>query len=391
MQARLRCSAIGPLPNHAAYRQETGMEPIKRIPGRTLQAQVVDAILEQIRSGALALGDPILPERQLSEEMGVSRITIVRALDRLEADGWITRQQGRGTFVAEPVARPGPSLALMAAVPAHPSLFRSLIGMSEVVNAANGQLRLLGRFEGLGSEREMADRALRDGADGLIIYPDSGMIAPALYPELLAAGVPLVLIDRYFPDLATDRVVYDDEAAGATICGRLFDAGTRQLAVLSHREFDVTSVQGRLAGARRAAHSRGLLPSAVDIWPEVYRDFSPSRPNPDLREMQLTRLRNRLAQNPVDGLFAVNGDVAERVSRDLEVLMARGISVPVMRFGACGHQVVQGPAGARIEMAMEAAEELGRSAAEILVQRIAGGQQTLPQTTRIPMRIESES
>lgn len=353
-----------------------------------MQEQVVETILGQIRSGALAVGAPILPERQLGEELGVSRITIVRALDKLAADGWITRHQGRGTFVAEPLARRGPTLALMAAVPAHPNLFRSLIGMSEIVNAANGQLRLLGRFEGLGSEREMADRALRDGADGLIVYPDSGLTAPPLYAELLASGVKLVLIDRFFPDLATDRVVYDDEGAGATICGRLFDAGVRRLAVLSHREFDVTSVQGRINGARRAARARGLSEDAVLVWPEVYHDFAPSRPNPALRDSQLARLSSRLEREPVDALFAVNGDVAERLSRDLELLMKGGSrSVPI-QIAACGHQLVQGPGGTRIEMAMEAAEELGRSAAEMLIDRILHNQNHPPQTRLVPMRLD---
>ena len=367
------------------------MGPIERIPGRTLQEQVVETILGQIRSGALAVGAPILPERQLGEELGVSRITIVRALDKLAADGWITRHQGRGTFVAEPIARRGPTLALMAAVPAHPNLFRSLIGMSEVVNAANGQLRLLGRFEGLGSEREMADRALRDGADGLIVYPDSGMTAPPLYAELLAAGVKLVLIDRYFPDLATDRVVYDDEATGATICGRLFDAGAQRLAVLSHREFDVTSVQGRIRGARLAARARGLPDDAVLVWPDVYHDFAPSRPNPALRDSQLGRLSHHLAHEPVDALFAVNGDVAERLSRDLELLAQRGTPNVPVRLGACGHQIVQGPGGARIEMAMEAAEELGRSAAEILIDRILRKTTQAPETRLVPMRMDGQT
>jgi DNA-binding LacI/PurR family transcriptional regulator len=369
------------------------MAQIERIPGRTLQEQVMERIVARIRTGELAVGDPLMPERQLSEDLGVSRITVVRALDRLEREGWVSRQQGRGTFVCEPAPPRGPTLALMAAVPAHPSLFRSLIGMSEVVNAANGQLRLLGRFEGLGSERDMADRALRDGADGLIVYPDTGTRAPPLYSELAAQGVPLVLIDRYFPDLATDRVVYDDAAAGTALCGRLFDAGARRIAVLPHREFDVTSVQDRIAGAGQAAAHRGLPPDSVVVWTDVYADFSPSRPQADRQENRLGRLRARLDAASVDGLFAINGDIAERLSRDLEALAARDGDTARdagagPRLCACVHQFVQGPGGQPVLMAHEAAEDLGRRAAEILIGRITGTDTGPPRILRVAMRID---
>jgi DNA-binding LacI/PurR family transcriptional regulator len=365
------------------------MPAIIRRDGRTLQNQVVDQILARIRSGELATGDPLLPERQLSAELGVSRITVVRALDRLEADGWVSRQQGRGTFVSEPpTLAKGPAIALMAAVPAHPSLFRSLIGMSQVINAADGQLRLLGSFEGLGSERDMVDRALGDGADGLIIYPASGTAAPPLYHDLVRRGVPLVLIDRYFRDLSTDRVIYDDETAGAELCGRLFDSGVRRIAVLPHREFDVTSVQGRIAGARRAAEARSLPADAITLWPEVYADFSPSRPMRGAPARHLDRLQARLQSDPVQGLFAINGDVAERLSRDLQTPTSGEAAARCPRICACVHQQVSGPFDMPVLMAHENAEDLGRRAGDLLVRRVENPGDTTPETVRIRMTVD---
>jgi GntR family transcriptional regulator len=60
--------------------------------------QVYNSLLERIRVGEFA--NHALPaERQLAKDYGVSRITIVKAMDNLKHQGIIDRQHGRGTFV----------------------------------------------------------------------------------------------------------------------------------------------------------------------------------------------------------------------------------------------------------------------------------------------------
>lgn len=49
----------------------------------------------------LASGSRLPPERQLTEELGLSRATVRKALDVLEREGLIWRHVGKGTFVAE--------------------------------------------------------------------------------------------------------------------------------------------------------------------------------------------------------------------------------------------------------------------------------------------------
>ena len=54
-----------------------------------------------IRDGGYAEGVRLPPERDLTNELGMSRATLRKALDALERDGVIWRHVGKGTFVAD--------------------------------------------------------------------------------------------------------------------------------------------------------------------------------------------------------------------------------------------------------------------------------------------------
>jgi GntR family transcriptional regulator len=61
--------------------------------------QVITALQERIDAGVYPPGSKLPSENELADEFGHSRPTVVRALDILKRDGWVDKQQGRGTFV----------------------------------------------------------------------------------------------------------------------------------------------------------------------------------------------------------------------------------------------------------------------------------------------------
>jgi len=69
-------------------------------------AEVVMHLEPQILSGELSPGDSLLPERDLSGKLGVSRSVVREALGRLASLGLVERRQGSGTRVAAPSSRP---------------------------------------------------------------------------------------------------------------------------------------------------------------------------------------------------------------------------------------------------------------------------------------------
>jgi GntR family transcriptional regulator len=66
----------------------------------TKQSQTRDRVVDLIEQ--LGVGNAIPSERQLSVDLGVSRLTVRAALDELVREGLLDRKRGSGTFVREP-------------------------------------------------------------------------------------------------------------------------------------------------------------------------------------------------------------------------------------------------------------------------------------------------
>jgi DNA-binding GntR family transcriptional regulator len=73
--------------------------PVYTVP---LYIQIAEGLIGKIESGELAPGDQLPPERDLSEQLGVNRMTLRRALRVLEAQGLIDRRHGVGTYITAP-------------------------------------------------------------------------------------------------------------------------------------------------------------------------------------------------------------------------------------------------------------------------------------------------
>ena len=76
----------------------TGHALARQVPV-ALYYQVREDLLHKIQSGQWGPDFKMPPERELCETYGVSRITVRKALDDLQNEGYLDRVQGKGTFV----------------------------------------------------------------------------------------------------------------------------------------------------------------------------------------------------------------------------------------------------------------------------------------------------
>src|SRR5947209_16231516 len=77
-----------------------------------LQLQLYQQIRRAIMSRALAAGVRLPSTRELAEQLGLSRNTIVYAFERLAAEGYLDSRVGSGMYVAQlPAVNQPPSTA----------------------------------------------------------------------------------------------------------------------------------------------------------------------------------------------------------------------------------------------------------------------------------------
>lgn len=82
-----------------AFDDKTDRTEVSAVP---LYQQVMDDLKGEIARGVYASGSRIPSEIELAKSYGVGRITVRRAIEELSRAGYLSRQQGRGTFVCAP-------------------------------------------------------------------------------------------------------------------------------------------------------------------------------------------------------------------------------------------------------------------------------------------------
>jgi len=141
--------------------------PFKPVESRRLYQQIADQIRELIERGGFEAGTRLPPERDLAQQLGVSRPSLREALIALDVEGRVEVRSGSGVFVSaarpEPVARKTPA---MGESPSQLMEARSVIeGELVVLACARTSDELLARLRGILTEMAAAIERRRARVD----------------------------------------------------------------------------------------------------------------------------------------------------------------------------------------------------------------------------------
>lgn len=241
---------------------------------RTKYSIIVETLRKEILGGKWSSNSATFPsERALVRRFGVSRPTVSQALQELRGQGYLLRQQGKGTFLTRKAQKICGAIGLIVPGVAYSEFFQPIVTALSGVCTANGYGLSIGSvFSANGEERARQAMTLaRDLAEqhvsGVILQPiESIPNAPSVNKQILAvfksAGIPVVLLDSDIvppPDRSEyDIVGVNNYDAGRRVAVHMIAAGAKRISFVSMPK-PCYSIRYRFAGVQSTLASHGVL------------------------------------------------------------------------------------------------------------------------------------
>ncbi len=300
-----------------------------------LYQQVAQYLRQRLADGTYPPASALPSEMELVSLLGVSRPTVRRALELLIQENVIQRVPGRGTFAVE---APGKltlkktgNIGLIVLEMRDHFVMRIVNGAEHVLAEKGFRPVLFNSGNEIGTEqRKLREMWETHTVDGFLIMPSDSPLAPAALVELLAEGVPLVLVDRYFEDCSAPFVASDDLRGGQLVAEHLLSLGHRRVGFVTRPDIYISSVAQRLRGFRETLVSAGVEFDASLI----FQGLLPFLSQKHFQEHQLCFLAQFEREAICDylarpdrpsAIFACNDHIAVRV---MEACREMGLRIP---------------------------------------------------------------
>jgi len=344
--------------------------------------QVKEMLYDEIQSGRATPGSALPKETDLAHQLGLSRMTVRRAIVELAEEGLVRRVRGQGTFVqpgARAVARRNAvdaarlqSIAVVNPTPIdriqHSMFYHRLLqGIQDATSARNATLALRGVDEP--AARLASGLSREAGLDGVVAF---GITDRALVNALAGCAIPTVLVDCVDPakskaaNVGTVRAECESSAhRAATHLARLGHADVGVLSFEGETEVVASRREGFTRAMREAGHAipkRRTYPTNIS----VEGGYATARRIIDSGDVPTALLC--CADEMALGAIAAAQEHGMRVPRDLSVV----------GFGDIGYFSAPPLSTVRIPV-----EQMGATAVELLAERAADAK-ARPRSVTLP-------
>ncbi len=244
-----------------------------------LYQQLFIILKQKIVNGSIPVGSKLPGEDEIEAFYNVSRTTVRQAIEILVKEGFVNKQQGKGTFV---IANKPKSIQTIQGLKSIAFLLPDLLQQyanniaASVVSKVETclqqkrfNLTLAQSKYSIQNENHILQVLARENAGIIWLPEDESYRAASHYAFQLAAdGYPLLLFDRTIKGLDAGYVVTDNYAAMASLIQYLISLGHRSIAfygTLTHRP---TSLEDRFNGYLHTIAKNGLTINYDWIFPE---------------------------------------------------------------------------------------------------------------------------
>lgn len=228
----------------------------------TKYQRVEEWVLQGLESGKLQSGNMLPSESELCELLSVGRNSVRTALSNLSHNGIVETRKGIGTFCLGPRHSATMTIAFVTLYSQEYIFPRIVQGCNQVLSKNNYHLVLGESLRDTEIEREVLTKLWKRGVDGIILQPaynGSELVNIDLLREIQLSGIPIVLVDNYYPGQQFSAVIMDDRAGGRLAASHLWSRGHRRIGVVYHRTYYPKIL--RMQGVIDYLHEMGQSPS----------------------------------------------------------------------------------------------------------------------------------
>jgi len=281
---------------------------------------VCNYINEYIKSNHLKSGDKLPTEMEIARAVGVSRITMQKALSELIRQNVIYRVQGSGTYVKNAPKEVSSEVKMIPVVVSHDGIttrtFDIIRGIEAFFDTVSYYVTTHNTNMSADREKDVINQLIGNGFHSMLVLPVDSLENSDLFFDLVyKRQLDIVFIDHLPNQLKGNCVESDNVYGGYLATEHLIDKGYKRIAVISPQPLEQYST----FGSRTEGCINALKRYGIPFKKEYFKVCSPSF---FLREAaeELMSL-----PEPPDAIFALNDLEAIDL---LHILTDLGYKVP---------------------------------------------------------------
>lgn len=218
-------------------------------------------------------GQQFWTELGLVEQLGLSQITVRRALHDLTREGLLERRRGSGSFVRKEKAGQIRSLGIF--IPAYNSaLFSSMLDhWAYLLRGSGRRIHIYHTHQGESVAEALSHLQGTADTEGIILCGNSSQVTRELFDALKARGFRMVNVDSMVSGLPCTYVGVDNEIGIRLSLRHLMDLGHRSVVLFVKEPEDSENVTMRMQVFSRLAREMGLESAIVSC--QIHTDTGP--------------------------------------------------------------------------------------------------------------------